>query len=389
MNLTPATKKQGFGGGVGADSQTPRIRHPQHRRAATGGDGVDTSSSKPTENNNWARTLGWIESNRPNFGVARRSEHFSAINESPVPRAGGGAQGFGRGESDDPFALVLGRRKSAGLARVGGELGQDPREAAKLMKTSSFFVEVEPISARGHIPSRSTAAAAGAQSVSARRKSDHASHRHRGSDSNIVSTYKHRGVTPASTGSRPTAQQSPPMSPSACSSGGYAFSCDAQTQQAEIAMILGERPAPMHQTANFCEQRSSLRAQRIERARDNIAGGEEKHGDNEIVGGRDGLGQATAGGARSGLAGLAPLLRRNSFTFGSECSSPSASSVIGHASSGPRERRDGEGVDTSESSGISRVQDEGWTGLGIEEPQLLPKLHLIVEEKVSDDEGEG
>lgn len=290
--------------------------------------------------------------------------------ETPGPV--GRAQGSTRDDSDDPFALAVGRRRSSALTRVGGKLGQDPREAAKLMKTNSFFVEVERLSSRNLVPSGSTAA--GAQPVSARRYSDLAGHRHRGNAGNST-TKKQRGVSAAFPGSRPIVHA--PVSTPACSSGGYAFSCDPQAQQAEIAMILGERPAPMHQTANFYEQRSSLRAQRIGRARHSISG-EEKRGDNEAVG-QDSLGQAATHGTRNGLAGLAPLQCRNPLGFSLERSS-SASSLTGRGSGS----REGCAVDALETSG-NHVQEGSWAGLGREEMQVFPPLQLIVEEKLPDD----
>lgn len=141
-------------------------------------------------------------------------------------------------------------------------------------------------------------------------------------------------------------------------------------------MILGERPAPMHQTANFYEQRSSLRAQRIERARDSIAG-EEKRDENETIG-QDSLGQATTDSTRNGLAGLAPLQCRKPFSFSLERSS-SASSLTGRGSGS----REGRAVDAPESSG-NHVQEGGWAGLGREEIQVFPPLQLIIEEKLPD-----
>lgn len=141
-------------------------------------------------------------------------------------------------------------------------------------------------------------------------------------------------------------------------------------------MILGERPAPMHQTANFYEQRSSLRAQRIGRARDSIAG-EEKRGDNEAVG-QGSPGQGATDGTRNGLAGLAPLQCRNPFSVSLERSS-SVSSLTG-CGSGSQE---GRAVDTPEVSG-NYVQQGGWAGLVRDETQIFPPLQLIVEEKLPD-----
>lgn len=240
-------------------------------------------------------------------------------------------------------STALHRAKSRKLLQVGELAGRDPREAAKLMQNKvPVFVEVDENGApapRGshyhhniHIlprlhlhqlgrrkshqgittvptPSPTTVirrfSRAGIQtdkvdsgSTAARESTAHATGRRqeqRRHSSGSETTMGTDTVKAAGFATQPT------------SGGGFAFSCDAKAQRAEIAMILGTRASPMPRTASFLARQNSpaqVRATTI------ALEGVSEDGGVEIDAGDDG----GSGGEDAGGGGkeLPPLQRRSS-----------------------------------------------------------------------------
>lgn len=184
------------------------------------------------------------------------------------------------GGGREQHAVALHRKKSVQLLRAGELSGRDPREAAKLMRGASFFVQV---GGGAPLPPGHTTAYQQHRQLHrhlSRRNSDHGltAQSSRGSFLPSSTVFRRLSRGASDEDSDATAGAPPPGVPqrrrssmsaaaaaattttsaaaatgcSACpSSGGYAFSCDAKAQRAEIAMILGTRAGPMPRTASF------------------------------------------------------------------------------------------------------------------------------------------
>lgn len=169
-----------------------------------------------------------------------------------------------------PGQEAMVRTKSRQLLRAGELSGRDPREAAKLMTKEAFFVEMNasekhrqnqrrnshrlPLGRRNsdrgmaapqQLPpsaflSSTTAAAAAAAAGAAAAAAGAGSRRH-------------SSMSGTSSGANGVARLS-------ATSGGFAFSCDAKAQRAEIAMILGRRASPMPRTVSFLNRNKSAPA---------------------------------------------------------------------------------------------------------------------------------
>lgn len=182
-----------------------------------------------------------------------------------------------------PRREALVRTKSRQLLHAGGRAGCDPREASKLMRKASYFVDVDegaplpPTVVPENLQRRrdterglsATSSAVPTFSSSgmyrrlsrvagvsdARRSSGGgsdlcAAEGRRRSSMSEAETAMANGAGQASnrTATTTTGESRPPLS-TMCSSGGFAFSCDAKAQRAEIAMILGKRTGPMPRAA--------------------------------------------------------------------------------------------------------------------------------------------
>ncbi|CAM9231841.1 unnamed protein product, partial [Scytosiphon promiscuus] len=160
--------------------------------------------------------------------------------------------------SKEPTGVGRNRKKSRQLLRAGELSGRDPREAAKLMRGSSFFVAYS----RGSFPSPSTLS-----SSTVLRRFSRGGGGYSGAGATTEDVDGTAGApSPADPPRRRSSMfetgtatsRATGLSPcSIPSSGGYAFSCDAKAQRAEIAMILGRRAGPMPRTASFLARQKS------------------------------------------------------------------------------------------------------------------------------------
>ncbi|CAN0256362.1 unnamed protein product, partial [Pylaiella littoralis] len=246
---------------------------------------------------------------------------------------------------------ALQRTKSRKLLQAGELSGRDPREAAKLMtERTPVFVEVDeegapaPRESKHHnahtprprlhqlgrrqsdcdaiaVPTSPSPFAAFSPKTIFRRFSlaenstdnaDSGSASARGSLADALERRdnQRRRSSMSATTSGPDTVRVSSLSPNPTSAGGFAFSCDAQAQRAEIAMILGTRASPTPQTASFLAQRrSSAQA----RASAKALGGVSKDGG--VVSDSDGDGDdgGNGGGDKGGRGKeLPPLQRRSS-----------------------------------------------------------------------------
>lgn len=260
------------------------------RRRGDGGVGVGAA---------WARNVGWPAASESGDAALDVGSPSPATSTGKVSLAREGSPPWRSSSSPEERPPPVPERKNSALLRVG-HLGGDPREAAKLMSKKSTFVEVDGVSLPPrHPPSQSVPAslltAVGrkrggrASSWSGRTEQAAAT---RGQRQTIPdrSTRSHTAAGAARQGSKGPG----------CSVGGFAFSCDAKAQSAEIAMILGERACPIKHTASFYEQRSSLRAQRLGRARNAAYAAESGPGVDDRAGRGDAVG---GGGVHSSLEG--------------------------------------------------------------------------------------
>lgn len=365
------------------------------RSASTAGDRKSGGSD-----GSLARTFGWIDSAMlSSAGDSSKAATGPSTAEGEALLTEAPASPF---VPPDPYVLV--RKKSNALLRVG-DLGRDPREAAKLMSKNSFFVPVEgatvpplPQSPSSGVPRVPLLGAVGRR------------HSGRTGDANTPVPTADDPENPSS--EMPTnlpvktredservevrvgagAGAGARRDSNACSPGGFAFSCDPQAQRAEIAMILGERTGPMKHTTAFYEHRLSLRAQRIERARHTssslLPGAFLSEEEGEAGGGRGDAAPARGRGV--------PLQRRYSYTV---CTEPSSSSSLPSvlAARAPAESNDGAGAGAaggngeSEGGGGTRAISGGRfshiVGNGTDVAgEQLQALQLIMEEKATDPE---
>lgn len=238
--------------------------------------------------------------------------------------------------------------RSSRLLAAGELAGRDPRDANKLMRKSSFFVQVEggPQSPSRAIKRRNSDRGAALSYV---RRSSAGSQGGRRSSHAIA-------VPPADTPEPRKRPSFAPASSSSCiSSGGYAFSCDPNAQRAEISMILGHRAGPLHYSPSFYESRASLRAERTGRAWRDLAGKDLLQGDS-----RGENGDLTRK--------MLPLQRRSSYTVGTK---RRGSSLVAHSGLQPTVRISREG------------EKKQYDNL---HPLQLSDLDLVEEEKITDPE---
>ncbi|CAM9108152.1 unnamed protein product [Ectocarpus sp. 8 AP-2014] len=241
----------------------------------------------------FSRTVGFGDAARDKGGPDRGvTADGDGDDEEWDPFAGGlsaaGAEGVSNAQEDNddcgpaPRRETLVRTKSRQLLHAGGRAGCDPREASKLMRKASYFVDVDegaplpPTAVPGDLQRwrNSERGASGKPSAvpvfsssgmyrrlsrvagvsDARRSSGGgdlcaAEGRRRSSMSAAVTTTTNgTGLASNKTAATTTDKSRPQLSP-LCSPGGFAFSCDAKAQLAEIAMILGKRTGPMPRTA--------------------------------------------------------------------------------------------------------------------------------------------
>ena len=199
------------------------------------------------------------------FGGRRRTEvaEWAECGRNALEERAGGDE-----DDWDPFASVpetsaLPQSKSDMLLSVGDLADRDPRKAAMLMTKRSYFVAVgegAPLSAGDR--RRRDSDRGGAPSTSNSRRFSRRDNRRKSSEPRVQAPAARITKTP-----KVGANALLSSSTAANSTGGYAFSCDAKAQRAEIAMILGHRAGPMPRTVPLDERRSSLKVERIERAR--------------------------------------------------------------------------------------------------------------------------
>lgn len=229
----------------------------------------------------------------------------------------------------------LQRRKDSRMARhpsaADFTAGSDPREAAKLMRASSFVVDVEGGPTPSRRPSKLFMPIRRVRRGSSRRSSDGMAESAAAS-SRRTSNEESRRRSAVAMGSTAGAGEISNLhlrsaTGHASSRVGFAFSCDAKAQQAEIAMILGYRPSPLRHTPSFYTHRSSLRAERIARARTHVNSAENDDlppGEVETGPSADSTHRNSFTLFDGGDVGTSTLVRRSSRSVGSNASSGGA-----------------------------------------------------------------
>lgn len=228
-------------------------------------------------------------------------------------------------------SAALHRMKSRKQMQAGGLSGRDPREAAKRMAKAPVFVEVdkegEPTTRESqhhqhiHMPRLQL-------HQLGRRKSDHGMttmptppsstafssttifrrFSRSGSPTNNATIAREEAAASSATEGQkeprrrssmsetttgPDAVKAGSVASDSTSGGGFAFSCDAKAQRAEIAMILGTRASPTPRTASFlARQRSSTQVRAATAALEGASegGGGVDEGDDVSSGGVDAVG---------------------------------------------------------------------------------------------------
>lgn len=211
---------------------------------------------------------------------------------------------------------VASRRKSKQLLRAGELSGRDPREAAKLMRKESFFVEMQDGGKQQHQQHPQNERRHSYRNLLGRRNSDREMAAPR-PPPNVFSSTTTAAATAAPAAAANSRRYSSLYDKSrggnnaagrtSATSGGFAFSCDAKAQRAEIAMILGRRASPMPRTASFLNRYKQPATQAVATTLQGVA--EDGDGD-----------QTTAGGGGGGVRGtralagrdIPPLQRRSS-----------------------------------------------------------------------------
>lgn len=295
--------------------------------ASTGSDARRHTDSNPGIR--LARTLGWTE---PSTTSESSSARRINISPSPATTAVGSLLALER-KPEYVSAIMSDRsrleHKSSAFLRVG-HLGEDPREAAKLMSKNSRFVEVDGITLPQPLyplpkPGAILTAVARRNAARSSSVSDVTSSQTRARGGNLPPRASSIESTKAQVNQEDTEAGSRKCENTIaqCSPGGFAFSCDPKAQDAEIAMILGEKTCPIKHASTFYEHRSTLRPKRPGRARDN-SWCNYLHVDAAIA--RDMQVQGAVGGLR------ASVQRSNSYSIGEQRpSSPSSLPASTHS----------------------------------------------------------
>lgn len=333
----------GGGGKYGGGGKHSRVKSTSNVEPRAGGGGGRFTHTLGAMAAPWNRRGSAVEPSNNAAGINRRPNHGKH-------EAGTGGDGGGDGDDEedddwDPFTLgaavesavatatdvvpgdhapprhaIVHRTKSRQLLRAGELAGRDPREAAKLMTKEPFFVEIDKDGGAKHQQNQRRHSHRG---LLGRRNSERGaaappqpplstllSPKTTAAGGSGGASRRHSSVSEKSSGGGGNNNASLSVT-----SGGFAFSCDAKAQRAEIAMILGRRASPMPRTASFVSRHKSAAARAAAAA---AAGGGGPAALRAVAEGEDVIGEAEVRGiAGVGDRGVAdrtvpPLQRRSS-----------------------------------------------------------------------------
>ena len=352
---------------TGFGASMPRSRHV--RRATSGVDGGSGSGSSGGGSRGGSRAFNQTVGQqaaltrpvvRDNARGGGDPSRWGRRQTEVAEWVGAGQHALERSMEDeeeewDPFASVprtsaAPQTKSDMLLSVGDLADRDPRKAAKLMTKTSYFVAVgegAPLSVGDRRRRDSDRGAA--PPTSDRRRFSIRDNRRKSNETRVPAAPAVRSKAPGD-GPGGGPHLPTPSSTASNSTGGYAFSCDAKAQRAEIAMILGHRAGPMPRTVPLEDRRSSLKVERIERAGTSTS--------SVMPPNPQGSFAATAGAAVAGVdcdidsgggrGSRAPMLYRHaSYTAGSE------RSLLSGQSFGSQSKRSAHVTTTSAEAGAS------------------------------------